>query len=82
MAQLTATELEKVGTELFITLCTLTASYDVLQNIGERDEAMQSLLSHVQSLQDEMQQLSGLFQQHGNSQPLISDLVGDTFTVQ
>ena len=43
----------------------------------EKDEALQSLLSHVQSLQDEVQQLSGLFQQHGNNKPLISDLVNE-----
>ena len=41
----------------------------------EKDEALQSLLSHVQALQDEVQQLSGLFQQHGSNRPLISDMV-------
>lgn len=46
----------------------------------EKDEALQSLLSHVQSLQDEVQQLSGLFQQHGSNKPLISDLVRGIIT--
>lgn len=47
----------------------------------EKDEALQSLLNHVQSLQDEVQQLSGLFQQHGGNKPLITDLVRDLITL-
>ena len=46
----------------------------------EKDEALQNLLNHVQSLQDEVQQLSGLFHHHGATKPLISDLVGHLST--
>ena len=41
----------------------------------EKDKSMESLLTHVHSLQDEVQQLSGLYHQHGNDNPIISDLV-------
>ena len=38
---------------------------------------MESLLTHVHSLQDEVQQLSGLYHQHGSDNPSVSDLVSE-----
>lgn len=40
-----------------------------------KDQSMESLLTHVHSLQDEVQQLSGLYRQHENGHPMLSDLV-------
>ena len=41
----------------------------------EKDKSLESLLTHVHSLQDEVQQLSGLYHQQGSEKPIVSDLV-------
>ena len=46
-----------------------------MQSVKEKDEGLKSLMNHVQSLQNEVQQLSSLFHDHGRNKPLISDLV-------
>ena len=41
----------------------------------DKDKSVDNLLTHVHSLQNEVQQLSGVYHQQGSNKPMVADLV-------